>query len=778
MSPNSPGIDGSLATDLHVQATYRLTEALVAAENRARRRVELLSEIVFETDDAGMLVFLNDAWTRALGLPRETCTGRALTEFIIPEDHQILDGVMRGLVPVVPTARPHVRIRRPDGKVSWLEVSAARLPEGGVVGALHDITSEKQAQDELAKLSLVASYTDNFVVITDRSGRVEWVNQSFTRRTGYTVEEMIGHKPGELLQGPDTDPSTVAQIREWLHEGRSFRAEILNYTKSGEPYWATFQISPIRNALGEVERYVSIQTDSTALRRAQQELQAAKEKAESANEAKTQFLATISHEMRTPLNVILGSADLILDGSLQPHDLPPHLTRINASAESLLRLITDMLDLSKIEAGQFDFERIPIRLRSCVESVLVPIAERARERGLDFQLRVDPALPSQVLGDPDRLRQIVINLAENAVKFTERGFIRVDVQRVTPGPSGDAGLFIRVADSGSGIPVEFQARIFARFEQVDGSTTRRKGGAGLGLNIVKTLVEALGGTVGVVSRVGEGSEFRVLLPLDPVPDTDLQSVPEELKPAPAAGTVGARPPTVLVAEDTEANFAVARIFLTTAGFLVLRANNGREAVELAPAADLILMDIEMPEMDGLEATRRIREAERAGGSRAMPILALTGHAVQGYRERCLAAGCSAYLTKPIRKQNLVDAVRSALSVGNRTEPGGDRPDLPERPDRPEIVRVDPEVATIVPQFLEHCGLDLGRLRAASAAQDWVMVARVGHAMKGAALTMGFDRVAELSDEIVHAGHAGACDRIAAAIEALDQHLHRVSVVPG
>ncbi len=771
MSTNPSGIDGSLATDLHVQATYRLTEALVAAENRARRRVELLSEIVFETDDAGVLVFLNDAWTRALGLSREACTGRPLTEFVIPEDHAVLDEVMRGLVPVAPTARPHVRILRPDGKVSWLEVSAARLPEGGVVGALHDITSEKQAQDELAKLSLVASYTDNFVVITDRSGRVEWVNQAFTRRTGYTVEEMVGHKPGELLQGPDTDPATVAQIREWLHQGTSFRSEILNYTKSREPYWATIQISPIRNALGEVERYVSIQTDSTVLRRAQQELQAAKERAESANEAKTQFLATISHEMRTPLNVILGSADLILDGSLQPFELPPHLTRINASAESLLRLITDMLDLSKIEAGQFDFERIPIRLRSCVESVLVPIAERAREKGLDFQVRMDPALPSQVLGDPDRLRQILINLVENAVKFTERGFIRVEVQRVTPGPSGEAGLLIRVADSGSGIPPEFQSRIFARFEQVDGSTTRRKGGAGLGLNIVKTLVEALGGTVGVVSRVGEGSEFRVLLPLDPVAEADLKPSAEERKPATASATAGARPPTVLVAEDTEANFAVARIFLTTAGFLVLRANNGREAVEFAPAADLILMDIEMPEMDGLEATRRIREAERAGGSKAMPILALTGHAVQGYRERCLAAGCSAYLTKPIRKQHLVDAVRGALSVGNQ-------PEHADPPDRPEIVRVDPEVAPIVPQFLEHCGLDLGRLRAAHAAQDWIMAARVGHAMKGAALTMGFDRIAELSNEIVQASHAGAGDRIGASLEALDQHLRRVSVVPG
>lgn len=770
MSSSLPGNEPVLATDLHVQATYRLTEALVAAESRAARRVAMLSEIVFETDASGVLVFLNDAWTRALGFPVDQCLGKTLLGFVVDEDREVLGRVMAE-GPVRPGAvRPRIRIPRTDGKLAWLEVTAAPLPDGaGVVGALHDITAEKEAQDELSKLSLVASYTDNFVIITDREGRTEWVNQAFVRRTGYTLEDMRGRKPGELLQGPETDRGTVAQIREWLSAGKSFGSEILNYTRSGDPYWVAFQITPIRNAEGVVERYVAIQTESTALRQARMELQAAKERAESASEAKTQFLATISHEMRTPLNVILGTADLLMDGSLDVGELSVHLNRINGSAEALLRLITDMLDLSKIEAGQFDFERVPMRLRSVLEAMVVPVGERARAKGLEFGLTVDPALPSRVMGDPDRLRQIVMNLAENAVKFTDSGSVRVDVSRLVPFPGAVPQMLVRVMDTGTGIAPEFQARIFARFEQVDGSTTRRKGGAGLGLNIVKTLVEAMGGTVSVQSQLGAGSEFRVILPLDAVSEAEVAAGRVESVGAGPTGFSGGVPATVLVAEDTEANYAVARIFLTTAGYVVMRANNGREAVEMSRAADLILMDIEMPEMDGLEATRRIRAEERSAGRQPIPILALTGHAVQGYRERCLAAGCSAYLTKPIRKQSLVDAVRVALEGAAVGAAGGA---LLE-----DTVVVDPDVEGIVPEFLKHCGLDLGRLRRAMESGDWVECGRVGHGMKGAALTMGFGRVAELSSEIVLASRESAGERVAKAVEVLEEHLSRVRVVP-
>lgn len=763
-----------LATDLHVEATYRLTEALVEAENRMRRRVELLSEVVFETDRMGMLVFLNNAWADVIGYEPAECLGQALCTFVVGEDRRFCERAMAGEAASHAGGRPRIRMLRADGQIAWMEMSVARLADGGAVGALHDITTEKRAQDELARLSLVASFTDNLVIIADSAGYTEWVNQAFITRTGYTLADMLGRKPGDVLQGPDTDPDTVAQISGRLREGLSVKAELLNYTKSGEPYWVTFQITPIKDAAGRVERFVSIQTDSTELRRTRQELEAAKERAEWASEAKTQFLATISHEMRTPLNVILGSSDLLFDGALAAAGLQPHLERINASAEVLLRLISDMLDVSKIEAGQIEFERIPVKLAAGLHAALAPIAERARAKGLSFELVCDESLPAQVIGDPDRLRQIVTNLSENAVKFTDSGSVRVEASRLDKGPGGGAGLQIRVVDTGSGIAPNAQVRIFERFEQADSSTTRRKGGAGLGLNIVRSLVEALGGSVSVRSNVGEGAEFLVLLPLEAVPEVAWAAQPEPEQPDLPRQWHASQSARILVAEDTDANFAVLEIFLAKAGYVVTRATNGREAIDAALDADLILMDVEMPEIDGLEATRRIRAAERHEARQAVPILALTAHAVQGYRERCLSAGCSGYLSKPIRRQALLHAVGTALEEAQAGAPvSASRPALV--PDA-HVVNVEEELIHLVPEFLDYCRQEQSRIRAAAETGDWALAARLGHGLKGAGPSMGFDQVGNRGREIEDAARARNADRISAALRALAAYLAEIRVV--
>lgn len=758
MRPPVDHDDALLATDLHVEATYRLTEALVEAENRMRRRIEFLSEVVFETDASGALIFLNAAWARTLGRSTGDCLGHTLCSFVAEADRDRCVAAMRTSTDR-DGIRSRIRFLRADGDVAWFELSASQLAGGGVVGALHDVTAEKLAQDELAKLSLVASYTDNLVIITDRDGRTEWVNQAFINRTGYTFAEMLGRKPGDLLQGPGTDPATVARIGALLAEGRSFKSELLNYTRSGEAYWVHFQITPIRNTQGEVERFVSIQTDSTELRRTQQELESAKERAESASEAKTQFLATISHEMRTPLNVILGSTDIALDGAGTDDDVQPHLERINANAEILLRLISDMLDVSKIEAGQVDFERIPVKVRPCLQSAVSPIAERARAKGLDFRLMVDEALPTLIMGDPDRLRQIVTNLAENAVKFTDIGYVRITASRLDAGLNDSPCLDISVVDSGSGISPDAQARIFERFEQGDSSTTRRKGGAGLGLNIVKSLVEAMGGQVAVRSTIGDGADFRVVLPLEAVAEAVVGAATTPHQP----GREAVRPATVLVAEDTDANFAVLEIFLTKAGYTVTRAINGVEAVNLAAGADVILMDVEMPEIDGLEATRSIRAAERGAGQRSLPILALTAHAVQGYRERCLSAGCTAYLSKPIRKHALLDAVGAALDEAFASADA-------------DIVRVDAELAHLAPSFVDHCHNEQVKLRGAIASGDWATAVRVGHSLKGAGPSIGFNDVGRLGREIEDAARAECATDVLVALDRLSAHLERVRVV--
>ena len=608
--------------DIHVQATHRLTEALLASEKRMRRRIELLTEVVFETCADGTITFLNRAWTKTLGYAVEESLGKQLSGFVAESDW----GDVRTLT--------EVRMRHRDGGLVWMEVSAVALEEGGVVGTLRDMTQQRAAQAELAMLSLVASYTESLVVIADGWGRTEWVNASFTRKTGYALAEVVGRKPGRLLQGPETDPVTVRMLQERLRMGQPAQCEILNYTKAGEKYWTSIHISPIRNAAGVVERFVAIQTDITALRAAQQA-------AEQASEAKTQFLATISHEMRTPLNVILGTTELALESAREP-GVVQALGRVNENAETLMGLISDLLDVSKIEAGQFEWERVAFPLRARLRQAVAPAAERAIRKGVAFSVSIDEGLPETVLGDATRLRQIVANLAENAVKFTDCGYVSVEAL------GAGTGLELRVSDSGAGVPEAVLPFLFDRFFQGDSSTTRRKGGAGLGLSIVKSLVNAMGGSVSVRNVPGAGAEFRVWVPIEAV-----AVVAEAPLPVAAPVAVG----DILVAEDNDDNFAIVERHLTNQGYRLERAVNGLAAVSAAARKqfDLILMDVEMPEMDGLEATRLIR----AGGS-AVPIVALTAHAVMGYRERCLAVGCTGYLAKPVRKRELLEGVAAAL----------------------------------------------------------------------------------------------------------------------
>ncbi len=267
--------DPLLVTDLHVEATYRLTEALVEAEHRMRRRIELLTEVVFETDVDGRFVFVNGAWARVMAQPTAEALGRHLVAFVAPADvPQVLRRLRTLDADIADGERPLVRMLRLDGTLLWMEMSLAPIPGGGAVGVLHDVTRQKLAQDELAKVSLVASYTDNMVVITDASGHTEWVNNAFVTRTGYTIDDLRGRKPGRLLQGPDTDRTTVREIGDALRAGRSIRTELTNYTRTGEPYWVQIQITPIRNAKGEIEQYVSVQSDATDRHRVELELRA------------------------------------------------------------------------------------------------------------------------------------------------------------------------------------------------------------------------------------------------------------------------------------------------------------------------------------------------------------------------------------------------------------------------------------------------------------------------------------------------------------------------
>jgi PAS domain S-box-containing protein len=539
--------------------------------------------------------------------------------------------------------------------------------------------AKDRAEGALRETEALRSTVDHhsIVSVADVKGRIIEVNDALCRISGYAREELLG-QDHRIFNSGHHPKSFWVQMWRTIAGGQAWREEVCNRAKNGSLYWVDSIIAPFKGADGSIEKYISLRTDITERKRADQELVGARDAAQAANRAKSEFLANMSHEIRTPMTAILGYAALLMEDPVLADNPPKRrecLTTMKRNGEHLLAVINDILDLSRIEADKLSVEKISVAPAAIVEEVLSAIRVKASEKKLALDTVWETPVPAAIATDPVRLRQVLVNLLGNAVKFTESGGVRLGIACEPLAPGGGA-LRFTVTDTGIGMTPEQMGRVFNAFEQADTTMSRRFGGTGLGLRIARSLARMLGGDIAVASEPDAGSTFTLTIatgPLDGVAMIDAAVISQAPAPTPAApqeprlphpaapSLAGLR---VLLAEDGPDNQRLIAFHLRKAGAQVAVADNGLLAVRALCAGgeetgeltaptpfDLILMDMQMPAMDGYTAVAALR----AKGC-TLPIIALTAHAMTGDKEKCLAAGCDDYASKPIDKALLLAKV--------------------------------------------------------------------------------------------------------------------------
>ena len=672
---------GVMGVSRDITEQKRAEAALRDSERRFRDLFENTADLIHLATPDGRIVYANPAWRRTLGYDDPDFARTVVMDMVHPDSRDQFRDIMAGLLRGVSVERFETAFITKNGEKVFVEGSATGRydDDGGLMlarGVFRDVTERKRAEEALrgseVRYRQLVEHATDIIYRTDPMGRFVFVNPTASRIMQYSEQEILGRRFVDLIRPDIRAAAERFYGRQFLRKIPSTYYEFPAVRKDGSEVWIGQNVQILEEA-GQVVGFQAAARDITERKQAEAALHKAKEAAESANRAKSEFLASMSHEIRTPMNAIIGIADLLLETPLT-REQAEYVKIFQRAGGNLLELINDILDLSKVEAGHLEMERVGFDLREVIEKVVEMAAIRAQEKGLELTWEIGPGIPSALEGDPSRLRQVLLNLMGNAIKFTDQGAVRLRVEpesdergrmpdgRETSKPSPDVPrsafclLRFSVSDTGIGIGADKASVIFERFTQADASTTRQYGGTGLGLAIAKRLVELMGGRIWVDSEVGRGSTFHFTagFGVQPRPSQPAPAAPG----APAGRSEDAPVLRILLVEDSPDNRLLILSYLKTFPYVIDIAEHGQVAVDKFQQNryDLVLMDVQMPVMDGHSATRAIRRWEQEQGRMPTPIVALTANALPEEIRKSMEAGCTAHLIKPIKKATLLAAI--------------------------------------------------------------------------------------------------------------------------
>lgn len=689
------------------------------------------------------------------------------------------------------------RLHTREGGIRWVSetgrgVTGARGEVQWIDGVIVDMTDFKAHNAEFVG-TVTAIGRSQAVIEFDLQGQVLTANRNFLDLVGYSLAEVQGRHHRMFCEPAYTESDAYQAFWARLGQGEFYAGEYLRLGRGGREVWIQATYNPIFDAQGRPFKIVKFATDLTERRRMEMDLRAAKEQAEHAAAARSTFLANMSHEIRTPMNAIIGFTEALLDTPLESTQRR-HLGTVHHAARSMLRLLNDILDTAKLEKGAVELEVADFSLRELCDQILASLRITAAKKGLEVVLDYPEGVPVHWQGDAFRIQQVLLNLLGNAIKFTHEGHVTLRVQGV------DSLLVLEVIDTGIGIDAAGVERIFDPFAQADASTTRRYGGTGLGTTIARQLAELMGGAIEVASRVGHGSTFTVRLPLH---------TGQALADSGASARDWLRAPLpslrVLAVDDVPANLELLQITLQRGGHKITTAASGAQALEAfaGDRFDVILMDLQMPDMDGLEVTRHLRSFEQARQRKATPIVALSASVLEQDRRNARAAGMDGFASKPVEPVRLmaeiarvigvredgtdpVFAVTSAFGSLDSLDalPGARAQAPPPQAPLPAAIEWDRGVQLwtqarylreAIERFMQESGVALAGLLSAHQADDWESLEARAHRVRGAAANLALPAVQQFAGQIEHAARARDAAPAQASLLALATALDAVRV---